>query len=139
MSKPKTESLVDALQKLESARDAFTQAFEEVISTLDMSPVQKALEEWRKAAEVFQDEARGVYDAVSAYYDERSEKWQESDKGQAFSDWMGEVEALSDFDHSATDSVRILIDISDEIPAAEVEDDPSAAFPELPEIPEMGE
>jgi hypothetical protein len=71
-----------------------------------------------------------VYDEAQAYFDDCSETWQESEKGQVFATWGGELELLADFDGEPTDEVRITIDLAG---------DPSDALPELPEMPELEE
>jgi len=139
MPTPKTKALQEAFDKLQAAREDFAQAFEGILSQLDLSPVEKALADWRQAAEAFVDEARAVHEDASTFFDERSEKWQESEKGQAFATWVGELEFLAEFDPEPTDEVRIAIDLSGEGPRADLEGDPSNALPDLPEMPELAE
>src|SRR5262249_36298656 len=129
----------EALEKLRAVREAFAQAFAGILSQLDLSPIEPALADWRQAAEAFKQEAQAVYDGASAYFDERSENWQASDKGQAFAMWIGELEQLANFDGEPTDEVRIAIDLSGEAPTADFEGDPSEALPDLPEMPELEE
>jgi hypothetical protein len=137
---PKTnKALEEALERLQAAREDFAQAFEGIVSQLDLRAIEQALADWRQAAETFQQEAHTVYDDASAYFDDRSESWQDSDKGQAFATWVGELEQLADFDGAPTDQVRIAIDLSGEAPSADLEGDPSEALPDLPEIPELEE
>ena len=134
---PKTKALEEALEKLQVTRKDFTQAFDGILSPLDLSAIEQALADWRQAAEALKHEAQAVYDDASAYFDERSESWQDSDKGQAFATWVGELEQLADFDGEPTDEVRIAIDLSGEVPTADLEGDPSEALPDLPEMPEL--
>jgi len=82
---PKTKAPEEALERLQHAREDFAQAFEGILSLLDLSPLEQALADRRQATEAFQQEAQVGYD-VSAYFDDRSETWQESAKGQAFMD-----------------------------------------------------
>src|SRR6516165_8564539 len=95
---PKTKALEEALEKLQAAREDFAQAFEGLLSQLDLSPIEKALADWRQAAEAFKEEAQAVHDGASAYFDDCSEQWQDSEKGQAFTLWVTELEVLADFD-----------------------------------------
>jgi len=136
---PKTKALAEALERLQHAREDFAQAFESILSQLDLSPLEQALADWRQAAEAFKEEAQAVYDAAQAYFDDRSEHWQDAEKGQAFATWVGELELLTDFDGAPTDEVRMAIDLSGEGPGADLEGDPSDALLDLPEIPELEE
>jgi hypothetical protein len=54
---PKTQALEEALEKLQAVREDFAQAFEGILSQLDLSPIEQALAEWRQAAEAFREEA----------------------------------------------------------------------------------
>jgi len=112
---PKAKALEEALEKLQAARKDFAQAFEGILSQLDLSAVEQALAAWRQAAEAVKKEAQGVYDDASAYFDDRSAHWQESEKGQAFATRVGELELLTDFDGEPTDEVRIAIDLSEPV------------------------
>ena len=56
MPRPKTKALEEAREKLEATREDFAQAFEEVVSKIDLTTVEAALTAWRKAAEAFADE-----------------------------------------------------------------------------------
>lgn len=57
-TRPKTKALEEALEKLQAAREAFAQAFDGILSQLDMSPIEGALADWRQAAEAFREEAQ---------------------------------------------------------------------------------
>ncbi len=46
---------------------------------------------------------------------------------------------LTDFNGASTDEVRIAIELSGEGPRADLEGAPSAAVPDLPEMPALGE
>ena len=139
MPKPKTRALQEAFDKLQAAREDFAQAFDGILFQLDLRPVEKALADWRQAAEAFVDAARAVHEDASTFFDEHSEKWQESEKGQAFATWVGELELVAELDPEPTDEVRIVIDLSGEGPRADLEGDPSNALPDLPTMPEWAE
>src|SRR5262249_35280544 len=78
---PTTKALEEALEKLQHAREDFAQAFEGLLAQLDLSAVGQALADWRHAAEVFREEAQRVHEDASTYFDDRSEHWQDSEKG----------------------------------------------------------
>jgi hypothetical protein len=136
-SRPKTAALEAARERLEEARHAFVDVCAEIVSRIDLAPAEEALATWRKASEAFTEEAQRVYDEACAYFDDRSEKWQDSETGLAFATWRDELEQLADFDGEPTDMVRLAIDLSDETPVVELEGDPSDALPELPDIPAL--
>jgi hypothetical protein len=92
-----------------------------------------------QAAEAFREEAQRVHGDASTHYDDRSEHWQDSEKGQAFYIWVTTLEELADFDPEPVDTVRIAIDLSGGGPVADMEGDPSDALPELPDMPELEE
>ena len=102
---PKTKALEEALEKLQAAREDFAQAFEGILSQLDLSPIEGTLADWRQAAEAFREEAQRVHGDASTYYDDRSEPWQGSGKGQAFYLWVTALEELADFDPEPVDTV----------------------------------
>jgi len=83
------------------------------------------------------DRSTTVYDDASASYEARSETWQDSEKGQAFVQWLGELESLADFDSEPTDTVCIAFGLSGEVPVVELEGDPGTVLPDVPEIPEL--
>ena len=82
MPRPKTKALEEALEKLQAARDDFAQAFDGILSQLDLSSVEQALADWRQATEAFAHAARAVHQDASDYFDEHSEKWQDQTKGR---------------------------------------------------------
>ena len=110
-----------------------------MLSPLDLSASEQALADWRQAAEALKHEAQAVYDEASAYFDARSQRWLDSDKGQAFATWVGELEQLADFAGEPPDEVRMAIDLSGEVPTVDLEGDPSEALPDLPAMPELEE
>jgi hypothetical protein len=45
--RPKTKALEEALERLQHAREDFAQAFEGILSQLDLSPIEQTLADWR--------------------------------------------------------------------------------------------
>ena|SRR5215831_9313266 len=127
---PKTKAPEEALERLQHAREDFNQAFEGILSLLDLSPLEQALADRCQTTEAFQQEAQAGYDDAQAYFDDRSETSQESEKGQAFTIWIGKLELLADFAGEPTDEVRMSIDLAG---------DPSDALPDLPEMSTLEE
>jgi hypothetical protein len=50
---------------------------------------------------------------------------------------VDELGTVAEFDGDPTEEVRITIDLSGDVPVAEVESDPSEALPEIPAVSEM--
>lgn len=67
---------------------------------LEVAASLARLEELREQADALRDEAfQHIDDAACAaddYHGERSEKWQEGEKGRAYSDWKDRLESLRD-------------------------------------------
>ena len=84
-------------------------------------------------------EAYVVYDDGNVYCDGHATHWQASEQGQTFATWIGELALLTDFNGTPADEIRIAVDLSGEEPRADLEGDPSAAVPALPEMPALGE
>ena len=86
-----------------------------------------------------ENEAYVVYDDATVYCNDHSPHWQAAEQGQAFTTWIGELKLMTDFSRAPTDEVRMAIELSGEGPRANPEGDPSAAIPDLPEMPVLGE
>ena len=104
----KTKALEAALERLQAAREDFAQAFAGILSQIDLRPIAQALADWRQAAEAFREEAQRVHGDASTYYDDRSEQWQDSGKGQAFYLWVTALEELADSPFGDTELPRNL-------------------------------
>jgi hypothetical protein len=136
---PKTKALDEALEKSHTARQDFVQACADMLAQRDLRAVEQALATWRQSAEAVQKEADVVYDDAQVYGDNHSAHWQAAENGQAFATWMGERELLTDFDGTPTDEVRMAVELSGARPRADLEGDPSAPVPALPEMAVLGE
>jgi hypothetical protein len=110
-----------------------------MLAQRDLRAVEQALATWRQSAEAVQKEADVVYDDAQVYGDNHSAHWQAAENGQAFATWMGERELLTDFDGTPTDEVRMAVELSGARPRADLEGDPSAPVPALPEMAVLGE
>jgi len=58
-------------------------------------PVDAAIEAYNEAVEAAKDFADRVAGDAQAYYDDRSERWQEGDAGAAYADWINAWETAS--------------------------------------------
>lgn len=83
--------LADATATLESAVDAFNSKIEEAFSELTESDAVTTYMSIKDEAVAL---AENVSTELSEEFSERSEKWQESDAGQEFSEWVSEWEGF---------------------------------------------
>jgi chromosome segregation ATPase len=77
-------TLADLFAELEVEREAFTGTMARIM--------EKMAEARQEAWEVLDDAAN----SADEYYDERSEKWQEGDVGQAYDEWRNRIRSLAD-------------------------------------------
>lgn len=64
---------------------------------------QEKLNDQATEAETLAEELRSVHDDMQAEYDDRSERWQESERAEATSTWLEELDqVISDLDDLAT-------------------------------------
>jgi hypothetical protein len=110
-----------------------------MLAQRDLRAGEQTLATGRQAVEAVKKEAYVVYDNANVYCDDHSTHWQAAEQGQAFTTWSGELVLLTDFDGAPPDEVRMAMELSGEGPRAELEGDPSAAVPDFPEMPALGE
>jgi len=76
--------------------------FEEHLAAIDqiMANARSEIEDLVDKANDVRKKAHGVIEDITnemdSYYDDRSEKWQEGDNGQAYQEWKNEVEQVRD-------------------------------------------
>ena len=100
--------------RLQSASAAISELYEELDNTRQRFESEIA-EIKSKIGEAKQDAWEVLDDAANqaeSYYDERSEKWQEGDRGQAYSEWKDELRRLAD--ECAEDDEDTEISVPDE-------------------------
>jgi hypothetical protein len=134
MPRPQTTALSKAHEHVIDAREDVRAACSHL--TMNLSPLQEPLRAWREAVEVFTEAAQAASDDASAYDDERSERWQASEKGQAFAAWVQALGELAETELAITLPVDVTIDLSGD-EAEATRGDPSDAVPEIPDIPEL--
>lgn len=129
-----TEALEEALERLQQARQDVLDSFDDL--RIDLTPIEGALHAWREAVEAMMHIAQAIHAKANDSYEERPEKWQASEKGQAFLRWIDALERLASFDSEPLRTVEITIDLA----GPEVErGDPNDAVPDVPELPELEE
>lgn len=62
------------------------------ISNHDIVELQNLKDEAIDNLRVVQDRISHLAEEAQNYYDERSEKWQESENGEAYSEWISNIE-----------------------------------------------
>lgn len=107
------EQLQQAGSRLEEAVADFNRKVEEA-----KAPVDQAVEEYNAVLAEAKAFAEGIAADAQSHYDDKSEKWQEGERGQAYQAWIGEWENVN------------LDDLEVELPA-EVE------LPELSAVDEL--
>lgn len=55
---------------------------------LSRKALEQAAERWNDAQQAAYEFASGVYDELREHFEEKSEKWQTSEVGRRFSEWM---------------------------------------------------
>jgi hypothetical protein len=79
--------LRDAYAALSAALDAFNADVQHAWAAVD-----SAQEEYNAVTDDVADWMRDIASQIEAYMSERSEKWQDSARGQAYADWQGAYE-----------------------------------------------
>ena len=77
----------DARTKLDESVDAYNAAKDELWGN-----IQSALESYNETVTEANEWRHGIASEVDSYISDRSDKWQESDKGSAVSSWKDEFE-----------------------------------------------
>jgi hypothetical protein len=132
---PSTETLPPCYEALEDARQGFVDACYALQGTLDLTRVTTTLAAWQQAAEAFNTALEHTAVDVRSFIEDHSERWIESDRGQAFEQW---AEALEEAQLSTepVEPLRLSVDLASTPPSLTV-DNPEDVLPETPEIPEL--
>ena len=84
------ERLREAGSKIEEALADFNRKVEEA-----KAPVEQAVEEYNAVLAEAKAFAEGIAADAQSHYDDKSEKWQYGDRGQAYQAWVGEWENVN--------------------------------------------
>lgn len=89
LSKAQEREKGDHADAIRDKEEALNKAIEEYNTKLEelKGPVEKAVEEMNAAITAANEWAANIASDMETYYDERSEKWQEGDRGSAYSSW----------------------------------------------------
>jgi hypothetical protein len=136
---PKTDHLEALHEALAQARDEVVTLCDSLCDTALLASweVAPAVQAWQKAAEAWNE---AVYDAVvdvQGFMEEHSEKWLESDRGQAYEAWHDALDnAQIDTEPIDTLQLSVSIDLASGQITGEVEN-ADEVLPETPDIPEL--
>lgn len=84
----KLTDLTDILAKKSEEFEAFITELQEEVDSLNS--------EITDATAALRDAIEDIHNQASEYADERSDKWSESDNGQAYMEWVSHLESLKD-------------------------------------------
>lgn len=104
------QKIHDELDNVEEAINTLNERVKALYAELIVPAVDKlnlTLEEVRNFADEVKSEAQD-------YFDERSEKWQEGDKGQQYQEWINSMETVAELEDIETvepDDLMIIDDI----------------------------
>ena len=78
--------------------------------------VAQAVEEYRKSIVEAQEFCQEVVDDIAAYVDEKSDKWREGERGQAYESWQQDWENVefSECEPPDTDPAEVLLALDEE-------------------------
>lgn len=89
------EQLSDLQEKLQSASERVESAitdFNTSMSELWNDSVLESLNDYNTVVEQAREFVEERHDQMQSQYEDRSEKWQQSEKGEAFQEWLNEWE-----------------------------------------------
>ncbi len=104
LSKEQLKAREEAVENLNKAAELFRTAVEVYNDELKIawSGLETARITFNEAIEEANAFRQSMLDDMQNFYDEKSEKWQEGDKGQAYQSWMdywsNEFDQISDID-----------------------------------------
>lgn len=118
LSKDQQKKLEDIRQRWTTARDALDVA--QADANEKIAQVQSDLSDKIADLNALVEEANGIREEIEAdaqsYYDEKSEKWQEGDRGSAYSEWISawqnEVEEIEEV---ALDTIARVEDVPESL------------------------
>jgi len=120
LSKAQIKERDDLSAKLSEAGDVLNAAITKYNEAIKAAyeDVEKAMSEFNTAVIEARDFVEQVHSDIENYYDDKSEKWQESERGQNYSSWRDAwseaISELNEVEYSEPDSFDEA-DIPDEV------------------------
>jgi uncharacterized protein YukE len=87
------EALKKAMEKLDEARSTYNDALQD-----EYNKYKEFVDSYNSANEELRTFIGECAEEMSAYFDEKSEKWQEGEAGEAYAAWKDAWEAAAEFD-----------------------------------------
>ena len=136
---PKTDHLEALHDALEAAREEVINLCETLvdIALLYTWQVTPAMQTWQEAAEAWNEAVADAAVDVRGFMEEHSERWQESERGQAYDSWADALEN-AEIETEPTDTLRLSLTI--DLSTSDVEgtvENADDVLPETPDIPEL--
>ena len=136
---PKTDHLEALHEALETARQEVIDLCESLVDTslLTSWEVAPAMKEWQDAAEAWNEAVADAAVDVRGFMEEHSERWQESERAQAYDSWADALEN-AEIETEPTDTLRLSLTI--DLVGGQVEgtvENAEDVLPETPDIPEL--
>ena len=107
------------LNELREAVEAAVQKFN-IETQLRFEPVVAAITEYNITANELRETVENIVEGWRDEWDEKSERWQQSDRGLAVSDWIGEWDAFAG-----------------ELEEQEIDEPENLALPDFPDLEDM--
>jgi chromosome segregation ATPase len=94
LSKSDQATLTELVRKLESQESKVEEAVNELNSVIasHLETVESAIEAYNEVVRDANEFRDNINTEQNEFFSEKSEKWQEGEKGDAYSSWMGEWE-----------------------------------------------
>jgi hypothetical protein len=136
---PKTEHLEALHEALEAARQAVIELCETLVDTDRLSTweVGPTVQAWSQAAEAWNEAVSDAAVDVRGFMEEHSERWLESERGQAYDAWADALESAQ-VETEPTDHLRLSISI--DLVNGWIEgtvENADEVLPETPDLPEL--
>jgi hypothetical protein len=112
----KKAELVDAIRMANTDLQAAIEEYDKAV-TAEQAKVKEALKAVNAKIQEAKEWAEGIASEMQEYYDEKSERWQEGDNGQQYSEWKDSYENFS------PDDLEIEFPEELEVVAADAADD----------------
>jgi hypothetical protein len=102
------DKLSGAGQELQAAIIAYNEKCE-----AEFSSVREAIDDYQTVVDEARSFAEEIAGDIAGYMDEKSEKWLESDRGQAFEQWKSEWENIDIYDVDLDEPTPIGCDVDE--------------------------
>lgn len=116
-----------ALKAVTESREAFQAAFEFANAQIEVlrEALETAADQYNDAAGALREALDSAAERVRAEFDDASERWQESDRGQVVADWIDGLEGMQiDELQVSIDDAQFEVEWADEVIESEFRSEP---------------